>query len=51
MFPIYLDIPVLFYNKEYCQEQGVDFSVMDYQKFLAFIEYAEVENPGKIQNY
>ena len=51
MLPIYLDIPVLFYDKEYCQEQGVDFSVMDYQEFIAFTEYAQVKNPGKIQNF
>lgn len=50
MLPIDLHIPVLLYDKAYCQEQGIDFSMMDYQEFLNFTEQMERENSGKIVN-
>ncbi len=50
MLPIRLDMPLLLYDKVYCEAQGVDFSTMDYQEFLAFTERAEQEDVGKILN-
>lgn len=50
MLPIRLDIPLLLYDKVYCESQGIDFSTMNYQEFLAFTEQAERENNGKINN-
>lgn len=48
MLPIDLFIFGLFYDKDYCASQGVDFSTMDFKEFLAFTEYASIEMPEKI---
>ena len=50
MLPIRLDIPLLLYDKVYCEAQGIDFSTMNYEEFIAFTEQAERENAGKIMN-
>lgn len=50
MLPIRLDVPLLLYDKGYCEAQGIDFSTMNYEAFLAFTEQAERENNGKIMN-
>ncbi len=50
MLPIRLDVPLLLYDKVYCEAQGIDFSTMNYREFLAFTEQAEREEDGKILN-
>ena len=50
MLPIRLDVPLLLYDKVYCEAQGIDFSTMNYQEFVAFTEQAEREQDGKILN-
>lgn len=47
MLPIELAIPALVYNPEYCKENGVDFSSMDYMEFLSFTEETEKEDSQK----
>ena len=50
MLPIETRIPGIFYDKEYCVSQGVDFSTMDYEEFLVFTEKIELQTPEKINN-
>ena len=50
MLPIRLDVPLLLYDKVYCEAQGIDFSKMNYKEFIAFTEQAEREQDGKIMN-
>ena len=50
MIPIQLSIPGLFYDKQYCMAQGIDFSAMNYREFMAFTQKAELETLEKITN-
>ena len=43
MIPVALAIPGLVYNKEYCAEQGVDFTQMDLAEFIDFTEQVKSE--------
>ena len=43
MIPVALAIPGLVYNKEYCAEQGVDFTQMDLAEFIDFTERVKSE--------
>ncbi len=45
MLPVGLAIPGIIYNKEYCEEQGVDFTQMDFAEFLEFTEEMEQSSP------
>ena len=51
MIPIQVRIPGIFYDKDYCLAQGVDFSTMNYEEFIAFTEQAGVQTPEKIKNF
>ena len=53
MVPIDFIIPLLAYHKEYCKEQGVDLSTMNYSQFLTLIEQIEKEatEQGSISTY
>ena len=44
MIPVALAIPGLVYNKEYCAEQGVDFTQMDLAEFIDFTEHVKSES-------
>ena len=48
MIPVALAIPGLVYNKEYCAEQGVDFTQMDFAEFIDFTERAAEEDSDQI---
>jgi len=48
MVPVMLAIPGVVYNKEYCAEQGVDLSSMDFEEFIAFTEKGREENPDYV---
>lgn len=48
MVPVMLAIPGVIYNKEYCIEQGVDLSSMNFSEFLAFTEANRVNNPDYV---
>ena len=50
MIPIQVRIPGIFYDKDYCLSQDVDFSTMNYEEFLAFTEQVESQTPEKINN-
>ena len=43
MIPVALAMPGLVYNKEYCAEQGVDFTQMDLAEFIDFTERVKSE--------
>ena len=43
MVPVALAIPGLVYNKEYCAEQGIDFTQMDLAEFIDFTEQVQEE--------
>lgn len=45
MIPVALAIPGLEYNKEYCTEQGVDLSTMNFEEFLKFTQENEKTVP------
>lgn len=45
MFPVALAIPGIVYNKEYCEENSVDFNSMDFYDFLTFTKKMEAEQP------
>ena len=53
MVPIDFSIPLLAYHKEYCKEQGVDFSTMNFSQFLTLMEQIEKEatEQGSISTY
>ena len=48
MIPVALAIPGIVYNKEYCAEQGVDFTQMDLAEFIDFTERVAVEDSDQI---
>ena len=48
MIPVALAIPGLVYNKEYCVEQGVDFTQMDLAEFIDFTERVAEEDSDQI---
>ena len=48
MIPVALAIPGLVYNKEYCAEQGVDFTQMDLAEFIDFTERVVAEDSDQI---
>ena len=48
MIPVALAIPGLVYNKEYCAEQGVDFTQMDLAEFIDFTERVAEEDSDQI---
>ena len=43
MVPVAIAMPGLVYNKEYCAEQGVDFTQMDLAEFIDFTERVKSE--------
>ena len=43
MIPVAIAMPGLVYNKEYCAEQGVDFTQMDLAEFIDFTERVKSE--------
>ena len=47
MIPVGLAIPGIVYDKEYCEENGVDFTQMDFADFLKFTEETEQSSPEK----
>ena len=53
MIPVGLDMPVLLYDKQYCEEQGVDWNTLNFEEFLSLIEKAETkaDNEGILSTY
>ena len=45
MVPVAVAIPGLIYSKDFCEENKIDYSQMDYLEFLVFLEKSESENP------
>ena len=45
MVPVGLAIPGMIYNKEFCEENGVEYVQMDYLEFLSFMKKVESEEP------
>ena len=50
MIPVEVNIAGIFYDKEYCAEQGVDFSKMNYEQFIDVTNQTELETSEKIGN-
>ncbi len=53
MIPVGLAIPVLLYHKEYCVDNEIELSEMDFSKFLTLVEKVETNTPnqGSISTY
>ena len=53
MIPVALEMPILIYDKQYCQEQGVDWDTLNFEEFLSLVEKAETkaDNEGIMSTY
>ena len=53
MIPVAVAMPILYYHKEYCEEQNVDWSTMTFEQFLTLTQEIETtaSEEGSISTY